>query len=68
MEERKAWKENLGAVAVLFAVLVIFVGLMRAAAWIGPDHNQPPCTIADVNAGVDRCQPEYPPELPSGTD
>jgi len=68
MEQRKAWKENLGAAAVLAVILLAFAGCMRVAAWVGPDHNKPPCTIADVNAGVDRCQPDYPPELPSGTD
>ena len=49
------------------AILAAFAGCMAVAGALGPDHGQT-CTSADVNQGVDRCQPDYPPELPSGTD
>jgi len=67
MKKRKGWIENLGALAVLAAILLAFAGCMAIANAVGGRHDQP-CTIQDVNAGVDRCQPDYPPELPSGTD
>jgi len=68
MEQRTTWKDRLAMLAISALILAAFAGCMRVAAWVGPDHNQPPCTIQDVNAGVERCDPAIPPELPSGTD
>lgn len=66
--QRSAWLDRLGVLVVGAVILVAFAGCMRVAAWVGPDRNQAPCTAADVNNGRDECQPDYPPELPSGAD
>lgn len=65
--KKEAWLDRLGVLVVLAVILLAFAGCMAVANAIGGRDTQT-CTAQDVNAGVDRCQPEYPPELPSGTD
>lgn len=66
--QRNVWLERLGSVVIVALLLVAFAGCMAVANLVGGRTDDKPCTITDVNAGVDRCQPDYPPELPSGSD
>lgn len=59
------WKDRAAMLAIVIVIVAAFAGAMRVAGAIGGPHGQP-CTSQDVTS--DRCSPQHPEELPSGTD
>ena len=67
MARKTTWKDWAAMLTVSILLLAAFAGCMRLAGTVNHVDNRP-CTIEDVNRGVDRCDNDLPPELPSGTD